>query len=435
MTQKSFQTQLQLAQAGCLSANMRQAAEQEGCAAERLCSLIASGKAVIPSNPAHKGLCPIVVGRHFKTKINANIGRSMMRSTLEQELQKLHTAIDAGADCVMDLSVGENITALRQALLEACSVPFGTVPIYEAISRLGGRVAQFNPTVLFDVITEQAEQGVDFMTLHAGLLRSYVPLAQNRRAGIVSRGGAILAQWMSEKQKENPLYENWNKILKVCRKHDVTVSLGDGLRPGCIEDAGDSAQFAELETLGELVRSCREAGVQVMVEGPGHVPFDQVKDQVDRALRVCEDAPFYVLGPVVTDIAPGYDHITAAIGATAAASAGAALLCYVTPAEHLGLPDENEVREGIIAFKIAAHAADLAKKLPGALERDNAMTDARVTFNWKRQFELALDPAGAEERFKAKMENQEAVTADHCSMCGAEFCAMRISANIQKHNS
>jgi phosphomethylpyrimidine synthase len=424
-------TQLLLARAGRISPAMRRAAKSEGVAPEQIRIALASGKAVVPCNPIHTGLCPVAIGRQFRTKINANIGRSGETSGLKEELRKIEIAINAGADCVMDLSVGTRLGSLRRRLLAACAVPFGTVPIYEAISRAGGQVENFDPDLLMEVITEQAEQGVDFMTLHAGLLRKYIPLAKQRRAGIVSRGGAIMARWMSDHQRENPLFERWDEVLQICRKHDVTVSLGDGLRPGCIADAGDRAQFAELRTLGRLVERCRDAGVQVMVEGPGHVPFNQIRSQIVRALRVCHDAPFYVLGPVVTDIAPGYDHITAAIGATAAASAGAALLCYVTPAEHLGLPDAAEVRAGIMAFRIAAHAADLAKGLPGARDWDDAMTDARISFNWQRQFQLALDPSVAREIFKRKQPGRDSETADHCTMCGADFCAMRIAAGIR----
>ncbi len=426
----AFSTQLLQARAHRISTTMRRAAAAEGLDPEQVRAALASGEAVVPCNQAHAGLRPLAVGRRFRTKVNANIGRSTALSAVSHELRKLQVALDAGADCVMDLSVGARLGSLRRRLLAACPAPFGTVPVYEAVSRAGGRVENFDPQILFEVIAEQAEQGVDFMTLHAGLLLRYIPLAKRRRAGIVSRGGAIMAHWMSAHGRENPLYARWDEVLKICRRHDVTVSLGDALRPGCIADASDRAQFAELKTLGELVQRCRAAGVQVMVEGPGHVPFDQIRGNVSRALRVCHDAPFYVLGPVVTDIAPGYDHITAAIGATAAAAAGAALLCYVTPAEHLGLPDAADVRAGMIAFRIAAHAADLAKGLPGARDRDNAMADARVTFDWKRQFQLALDPPCARQRFRSKTPGRGATTADHCSMCGANFCAMRISASI-----
>ncbi|MCA1809647.1 MAG: phosphomethylpyrimidine synthase ThiC [Lentisphaerae bacterium] len=322
--------------------------------------------------------------------------------------------------------------ALRRRLLAACPRPFGTVPVYEAVSRNGGKVENFDPDVLFKVITEQAQQGVDFMTLHAGLLRRHLPLAHRRLAGIVSRGGAIMAHWMSAHNRENPLYARWDEVLEICRRHDVTVSLGDALRPGCIADASDAAQFAELSALGRLVRRCREAGVQVMVEGPGHIPFNQIKDNMQRAHRVCAGAPFYVLGPVVTDVAPGYDHITACIGATAAAAAGAALLCYVTPAEHLGLPNIAEVTEGIMAFRIAAHAADLAKGLPGARDWDDAMTRARVSFDWPGQFKLALNPDLARRRFRSKSRLRKATKADHCSMCGEGFCAMRVNSKIRK---
>ncbi|MFN2351257.1 MAG: phosphomethylpyrimidine synthase ThiC [Kiritimatiellia bacterium] len=425
-------TQLEKARAGRTTAAMRAAAAAENISPDHLRKLLATGQAVLPCNPAHRGLTPLVVGRDFKTKINANIGRSAGRSDTARELRKLRAALAAGADCVMDLSVGANLGALRRRLLAACPRPFGTVPVYEAVSRNGGKVENFDPDVLFKVITEQAQQGVDFMTLHAGLLRRHLPLAHRRLAGIVSRGGAIMAHWMSAHNRENPLYARWDEVLEICRRHDVTVSLGDALRPGCIADASDAAQFAELSALGRLVRRCREAGVQVMVEGPGHIPFNQIKDNMQRAHRVCAGAPFYVLGPVVTDVAPGYDHITACIGATAAAAAGAALLCYVTPAEHLGLPNIAEVTEGIMAFRIAAHAADLAKGLPGARDWDDAMTRARVSFDWPGQFKLALNPDLARRRFRSKSRLRKATKADHCSMCGEGFCAMRVNSKIRK---
>ncbi len=339
----------------------------------------------------------------------------------------------AGADFVMDLSVGDDIKAIRQGMLDASPKPLGTVPVYETISRLKGDIPQMDPSLLLQVIKEQAEQGVDFMTLHAGLLLKHIPLAMKRKMGIVSRGGAIMAEWMMKNNCENPLYAKWDDVLDILVEHDVTVSLGDGLRPGCLADASDDAQFSELEVLGELVERCRKRGVQVMVEGPGHIPFDQIKMNMEREQDLCNGAPFYVLGPVVTDIAPGYDHITSAIGATAAATYGASLLCYVTPAEHLGLPDVQEVHEGVIAYKIAAHAGDVARGLPDARSRDDAMSDARAKFDWEGQFALALDPKKAKSRWlKTRNITDEEHCEDHCSMCGKEFCAVRTSRRIKE---
>lgn len=425
-----MRTQVDLARAGTISSAMELAASSEKVAAETVRDEISSGRAVLPVNPAHVRLSrPAVVGRAFRTKINANIGRSTEQSDVRGEMNKLAVALRAGADFIMDLSVGSDLAVLRKNMLSSCSVPLGTVPVYEAVSRTGDRAEDLDPNVLLHVIEEHAAQGVDFMTLHAGVLRKHVGLTARRLAGIVSRGGSILAAWMIEHGEENPLYERWDEVLDICREHDVTVSLGDGLRPGCLADASDEAQFAELETLGTLVQRCRKRGVQVMVEGPGHIPFNQIQMNVERELRVCDGAPFYVLGPVVTDVAPGYDHITSCIGATAAATYGASLLCYVTPAEHLGLPTESEVKEGIMAYRIAAHAADVARGLPGAREWDDAMTKARTGFDWERQFDLAMDG----DRARARFEQGSGVNSkhrDHCSMCGPEFCAMRISKRI-----
>jgi phosphomethylpyrimidine synthase len=407
---------------------MRSAAYSERMQAEQVRLALAGGEAVLPCNPSHKGLNPAVVGRAFRTKVNANIGRSAAMSSAAEECRKLHVAISAGADFVMDLSVGPGLAGLRAALLESCSLPFGTVPVYEALSR-AGEIGGLSGDLLLDVIREQAEQGVDFMTLHAGLLKRHLPLAVKRKMGIVSRGGAALGRWMAGSGRENPLYERWDEVMAICVGHDVTVSLGDGLRPGCLADAGDEAQFAELDVLGHLVLRCREAGVQAMVEGPGHVPFNQIPDNMERERRVCHGAPFYVLGPVVTDVAPGYDHITSCIGATAAAFSGASLLCYVTPAEHLGLPTEEDVRNGIYAYRIAAHAADVAKELPGARAWDDAMADARRNFDWERQFSLAMDGSLARAKYDGA-RSRETGASDHCSMCGREFCAIRASAGI-----
>ncbi len=427
-------TQLQSARKGIVTAAMKVVAAEENVPEAAVCAAVASGEAVIPLNPHHANVRPVGVGRMFTTKINANLGRSVTHSGRGDELDKLKVALDAGADFVMDLSVGsDDLKAIRQGMLDASPKPLGTVPVYETISRLDGDIPQMNPSFLIDVIRSQAEQGVDFMTLHAGLLLRHIPQAMKRKMGIVSRGGAIMAEWMMENRAENPLYTHWDEVMDILAEHDVTVSLGDGMRPGCLADASDSAQFGELDVLGELVERCRKRGVQVMVEGPGHVPFSQIQMNMEREQKVCGKAPFYVLGPVTTDIAPGYDHIVSAIGATAAATYGASLLCYVTPAEHLGLPDADEVHRGCIAYKIAAHAGDVARGLPGARDRDDAMADARAAFDWDRQFELSLDPKRAKERWlRTRAFTDEAHGDDHCSMCGKQFCAVRTSRRIRK---
>lgn len=427
-------TQLQSALRGIVTEAMQIVAADEGVNVEAVRAAVASGEAVIPLNLHHSNVHPVGVGRLFTTKINANLGRSITHSGQGDELSKLAVALKAGADFVMDLSVGaDDLAAIRQGMLAASDRPLGTVPVYETISRLEGDIPQMNPEFLLEVIRAQAEQGVDFMTLHAGLLLKHIPLAMKRMMGIVSRGGAIMAEWMLANNAENPLYTHWDEVLDILVEHDVTVSLGDGLRPGCLADASDAAQFAELDILGELVMRCRARGVQVMVEGPGHVPFDQIQLNMTRQQTVCHKAPFYVLGPVVTDVAPGYDHIVSAIGATAAATYGASLLCYVTPAEHLGLPDEEEVHQGCIAYKIAAHAGDVARGLPGARQRDDEMSRARAAFNWEEQFALSLDPERAKARWlKTRAFTDEAHDDDHCSMCGKQFCAVRTSRRIRE---
>ena len=428
-------TQLEAARKGMVTAAMQTVAGEENVSAEIVRDAVASGTAVIPLNIHHANCLPVGVGRMFTTKINANLGRSVTHSGKGDELEKLAIALNAGADFVMDLSVGEDVKAIRQGMLEASPKPLGTVPVYETISRLKGDIPHMDPSLLIGVIREQAEQGVDFMTLHAGLLLRHIPHAMKRKMGIVSRGGSIMAEWMMENNAENPLYERWDEVLEILAEHDVTVSLGDGMRPGCLADASDMAQFGELDVLGELVERCRARGVQVMVEGPGHVPFNQIQLNMEREQEVCKGAPFYVLGPVVTDIAPGYDHIVSAIGATAAATYGASLLCYVTPAEHLGLPDGEEVHQGCIAYKIAAHAGDVARGLPGARDRDDAMSDARAAFDWDRQFALCLDPEHAKARWlKTRAFVDEAHGDDHCSMCGKQFCAVRTSRRIRELN-
>jgi phosphomethylpyrimidine synthase len=426
-------TQLEYARKGIVTDAMRYVAQAENTSIDTVINAVATGRAVIPLNIHHSKCEPIGVGRMFTTKVNANLGRSVTHSGKGDELDKLEIALKAGADFVMDLSVGDDVKSIRQGMLDASPKPLGTVPVYETISKLKGDIPRMDPSLLLGVIKEQAEQGVDFMTLHAGLLLKHIPPAMKRKMGIVSRGGAIMAEWMMENNAENPLYTHWDEVLDILAEHDVTVSLGDGMRPGCLADASDIAQFGELDVLGELVEKCRKRGVQVMVEGPGHVPFDQIKMNMKRQQEICDGAPFYVLGPVVTDIAPGYDHITSAIGAMAAATYGASLLCYVTPAEHLGLPDANEVHEGVIAYKIAAHAGDVARKLPKARERDDAMSDARAAFDWEKQFALSLDPIKAKNRWlKTRNFTDEAHSDDHCSMCGKEFCAVRTSRRIKE---
>ena len=426
-------TQLEAARKGVVTEAMKAVASCENVDAESVRAAVAEGTAVIPLNIHHSNCRPVGVGRLFTTKINANLGRSVTHSGKGDELEKLDIALKAGADFVMDLSVGEDVKAIRQGMLDASNVPLGTVPVYETISRLKGDIPHMDPSLLIGVIREQAEQGVDFMTLHAGLSLRQIPAAMRRKMGIVSRGGSIMAEWMMENKAENPLYTHWDEVMDILAEHDVTVSLGDGMRPGCLADASDAAQFGELDILGELVERCRARGVQVMVEGPGHIPFDQVKMNMEREQEVCKGAPFYVLGPVVTDIAPGYDHIVSAIGATAAATYGASLLCYVTPAEHLGLPDADEVHRGCIAYKIAAHAGDIARGLPGARRRDDDMADARAAFDWDRQFSISLDPEKARSRWlRTRAFTDEAHSDDHCSMCGKEFCAVRTSRRIKE---
>jgi phosphomethylpyrimidine synthase len=424
-------TQLRFAKAGEVTVAMRRVAERERIPAELVRDEVARGRLVIPANAHHAGLDPQGIGDAVTCKINTNIGGSPVRSCATEEIEKLELALSLGSDAVMDLTVGPHIQEIRAALLARCPAPLGTVPIYEAMERVESP-EELDPEALFDVIERQAEQGVDFMTVHAGLLAAHVPLAAKRLCGIVSRGGSILANWMVHHRRENPLYEEFDRLLGICRRHDVTLSLGDGLRPGCLADASDAAQFGELEVLGALVRRCREADVQVMVEGPGHVPFDQIEMNMRRERELCDEAPFYILGPVVTDIAPGYDHITAAIGGAMGAFSGTSMLCYVTPREHLGLPTLEDVRQGVIAFKIAAHAADVARGRPGARERDDALSAARAAFEWERIFALSLDPARARKMHAESQARPEDVQAGYCSMCGPKHCAMKLSKSAAK---
>ncbi len=433
-------TQMAQAQAGIITDAMRSVAEKERRTAEFIREGVASGRIVIPANINHKSLLPIGIGRELYTKINANIGNSALSSCPRKELEKLQYAIKYGADTVMDLSSGGGIRNIRQAILANSPVPIGTVPIYEVLARTGSS-EKITKDVIMQVIREQAEEGVDYMTIHAGLLKEQIPLAKKRKLRIVSRGGSILARWMQQNDAENPFYELFDEILEVCAKYDVTLSLGDGMRPGCLADASDEAQFAELKVLGQLAARCAAVQVQVMIEGPGHIPLNDVARNMLEEQRLCNDAPFYILGPVVVDCAPGYDHISSAIGAAAGAMHGAAMLCYVTPKEHLGLPNARDVRDGVIAYKIAAHAADVATGKPGARERDDAISDARMAFDWEKQFELALDPEKARElRAEAIAESESAGTstpdAEHashehyCTMCGPDFCSMRISSKL-----
>jgi len=420
-------TQMHHARGGRVTPEMRRVAEREEVAPEYVRDEVARGRMVIPANVHHESLDPMGIGINALCKINANIGNSAVHSNVEQELEKLHFAVHYGADTVMDLSTGGGIDAIRTAILAESPVPIGTVPIYQAVQEVT-RVEDLTADDLIGMIEHQAAQGVDYMTVHCGVLYEHLPLTQNRITGIVSRGGALLAQWMVHHKKQNPLYVHYDRILEVARKHDVTLSLGDGLRPGCLADASDAAQFAELTTLGDLTRKAWEKDVQVMVEGPGHVPFDQIAMNVERQIEECDEAPFYVLGPLVTDIAPGYDHITSAIGATMAGYAGAAMLCYVTPKEHLGLPDKEDVKQGVIAYKIAAHAADVARKRKGSRDRDDALSRARFAFDWNEQFRLSLDPDTARAMHDETLPAEGYKTAAFCSMCGPKFCSMNVSA-------
>ncbi len=423
-------TQKHFADQEIVTQEMHSVAKREEVDSELIRSEISQGRMIIPANIHHKSLEPMGIGIALKTKINANIGNSAVTSDIKEELQKLHTAVHYGADTVMDLSTGGNLNEIREAILAASPVPVGTVPIYQVLTKVK-EIKEITPQLLLDVIELQAEQGVDYMTLHAGVLMEYLPLIQHRITGIVSRGGAIHAQWMMEHQEQNPLYTHFDKVLKIAKKHDVTLSLGDGLRPGCLADASDEAQFAELRTLGELTLRAWEEGVQVMIEGPGHVPFNQIEMNVRMQQEICHQAPFYVLGPLVTDIAPGYDHITSSIGATMAGYAGAALLCYVTPKEHLGLPNEEDVRQGVIAYKIAAHASDVARGRKGARDRDDALSRARFHFDWEEQFRLSLDPETARNMHDETLPHEAFKQAEFCSMCGPKFCSMKISKQAQ----
>ena len=416
---------------------MKLVAELENVESELIRKEIAAGRLVIPANKLHlkTNLIPVGIGRMITTKVNANIGVSSIRSTIEDELEKMRVALEAGADAVMDLSTGGNLDKTRERLLAECPVPFGTVPIYQVIEKK--HVEDINEKIILEIIEKQAKQGVDFFTIHAGVLKEHLPLLENRVAGIVSRGGALLAKWMLYYNRQNPLYEMFDDLCDILARYDVCFSLGDGLRPGAIADATDEAQIAELRTLGELTERAQEKGCQVMVEGPGHVPFDQIEYNMKIQQEICHGAPFYVLGPLVTDLGAGYDHITSAIGGTAAAFYGASFLCYVTPREHLGLPNTDDVRAGVIASKIAAHAGDVARGLNGASERDKRLSSARANLDWKVHLAESLDSKTAETMHIEACKEigvDELPSADYCSMCGRDWCSVRINREIRKAN-
>jgi phosphomethylpyrimidine synthase len=425
-------TQMHYARQGTITEEMEFVARRENLPAETVRAEVARGRMIIPANIRHPELEPMAIGIASRCKINANIGNSAAASNIDQEVEKLHTAVKYGADTVMDLSTGGAINEIREAVIRHSPVPIGTVPIYEAISRVT-HVRDLTPSLLLEVIEEQAEQGVDYMTIHAGVLRDHLPLTRRRITGIVSRGGALMAQWCVENNEENFLYTHFEDICRIFQRYDVSFSLGDGLRPGCIADASDAAQFAELKVLGDLTKKAWEYDVQVMIEGPGHIPMDQIKLQVDKEIEMCHEAPFYTLGPLVTDIAPGFDHITSAIGAAMIGWHGASMLCYVTPKEHLGLPNREDVHQGIIAYKIAAHAADLARHRAGARDRDDAISYARFLFDWNKQFELSLDPETARSMHDETLADDYYKDAAFCSMCGPKFCSMNTTQVMEKH--
>ncbi|MEC3668493.1 phosphomethylpyrimidine synthase ThiC [Bacillus velezensis] len=426
-------TQLHYARKGIITPEMEFIAIREHVSPEFVRDEVASGRAIIPSNVNHPESEPMIIGRNFHVKINANIGNSAVTSSIEEEVEKMTWAIRWGADTMMDLSTGKDIHTTREWIIRNCPVPVGTVPIYQALEKVNGIAEDLTWDIYRDTLIEQAEQGVDYFTIHAGVLLRYVPLTAKRTTGIVSRGGAIMAQWCLAHHQESFLYTHFEEICEIMKTYDIAFSLGDGLRPGSIADANDEAQFAELETLGELTEIAWKHDVQVMIEGPGHVPMHKIKENMDKQLEICKEAPFYTLGPLTTDIAPGYDHITSAIGAAMIGWYGTAMLCYVTPKEHLGLPNRDDVREGVITYKIAAHAADLAKGHPGAQIRDDALSKARFEFRWRDQFHLSLDPERAMEYHDETLPAEGAKTAHFCSMCGPKFCSMRISQDIRDY--
>jgi phosphomethylpyrimidine synthase len=427
-------TQLEAARAGQITPEMDYVAKRESLSPELIQHEVAAGRMVIPANKVHLAgrLEPMGIGIAAKCKINANIGNSAVTSNVEEELDKLHTSVHFGADTVMDLSTGKDIDAIRKAIIDASPVPIGTVPIYQMLEELGGNIEDMTPKHFLDMVEHQAKQGVDYMTVHCGVMMEHLPLTMGRVTGIVSRGGSLIAKWMMTHRKQNPLYTHFDELCEIMREYDVTWSLGDGLRPGSIADASDKAQFAELNVLGELTERGWKNGTQVMVEGPGHIPMDQIDMNIQEQIRICKGAPFYVLGPLVTDIAPGYDHITSAIGAALAGWSGAAMLCYVTPKEHLGLPNREDVKQGVIAYKIAAHAADVARKRVGAQDRDDALSRARFGFDWNEQFRLSLDPETARAYHDETLPQDTFKSAHFCSMCGPKYCSMKITEDIRK---
>ncbi|WJE29101.1 phosphomethylpyrimidine synthase ThiC [Bacillus altitudinis] len=427
-------TQMHYAKKGIITPEMEFIALREQLSPEFIREEVASGRAVIPANINHPESEPMIIGKNFHVKINANIGNSAVTSSIEEEVEKMTWAIRWGADTMMDLSTGKDIHTTREWIIRNCPVPVGTVPIYQALEKVNGIAENLTWEVYRDTLIEQAEQGVDYFTIHAGVLLRYIPLTVDRVTGIVSRGGAIMARWCLAHHQENFLYTHFEEICEIMKTYDIAFSLGDGLRPGSIADANDEAQFAELETLGELTEIAWKHDVQVMIEGPGHVPMDKIKENVDKQMEICKEAPFYTLGPLTTDIAPGYDHITSAIGAAMIGWYGTAMLCYVTPKEHLGLPNKEDVREGVIAYKIAAHAADVAKGHPAAQKRDDALSKARFEFRWRDQFHLSLDPERALAFHDETLPAEGAKTAHFCSMCGPKFCSMKISHDIRNQS-
>ena len=426
-------TQMHYARKGTITPEMEFVALREGLSAEFVRSEVATGRAIIPANINHPEIEPAAIGRNFLVKINANIGNSVLSSSIEEEVEKMTWAIRWGADTVMDLSTGKNIHETREWIIRNSPVPIGTVPIYQALEKVEGTAEELSWDVFRDTLIEQAEQGVDYFTIHAGVLLRYIPLTAGRRTGIVSRGGSILAKWCLAHHQENFLYTHFDEICEIMKAYDVSFSLGDGLRPGSLADANDEAQFAELDTLGELTLKAWAHDCQVMIEGPGHVPMHKIRENMERELSVCHEAPFYTLGPLVTDVAPGYDHITSAIGAAMIGWFGTAMLCYVTPKEHLGLPNKKDVKDGVIAYKIAAHAADIAKGHPGSRTLDDALSKARFEFRWEDQFNLSFDPETAREFHEQTLPQDVAQVAHFCSMCGPHFCSMKITQDVREY--
>ena len=424
-------TQMHYARRGELTKQMSYVAKIEGVSENLVMDEVAKGSIIIPANVNHTNLKPMGIGRKLKTKVNANIGNSSLSSDICAELRKLEICLEFGADTVMDLSTDGDLDAIRSAIIEHSSVPVGTVPMYEILKE-AKEVTNITNELILSVLEKQARQGVSYFTIHAGFLREFLPLVKKRKMGIVSRGGSLSASYMSKLNRQNPFYEIFDQILEICAKYDVSLSLGDGLRPGCLYDATDEAQLSELKVLGELTLRAWQKDVQVMIEGPGHVPLNQIEYNMKIEQELCHDAPFYVLGPLVSDIGAGYDHITSAIGGTMAAYHGASMLCYVTQKEHLGLPNENDVREGIVAHKIAAHAADVALGKAGAIEKDHAMSDARYAFDWNKQFELSFDPKKTKELHDESLPEDAFKSAHFCSMCGPKFCAYKISKDLEK---